>query len=157
MLSSGEQHRSISTLVILGLLGLLAGGVQQAAAQGTRLLRDPDVGPTHIVFVHANDLWLVGRDGGDALRLTSGAGAETDPAFSPDGGRSAVTAEQVALAPAACSMHRSPAVTRTAGLLARPILSYSRARPPATPVGKPFCSRICQLKFRTSPTMFPCL
>ncbi len=137
MLSSGEQHRSISTLVILGLLGLLAGGVQQAAAQGTRLLRDPDVGPTHIVFVHANDLWLVGRD--------------------PDGGRSAVTAEQVALAPAACSMHRSPAVTRTAGLLARPILSYSRARPPATPVGKPFCSRICQLKFRTSPTMFPCL
>jgi tricorn protease len=56
-----------------------------AAAQGTRFLRQPDVSATHIVFVHANDLWLVGRDGGDAIRLTSSEGAETDPAFSPDG------------------------------------------------------------------------
>ena len=53
-----------------------------AHAQGTRLLRDPDVGPNHIVFVHANDLWLTPRSGGDALRLTSGDGAETDPVFS---------------------------------------------------------------------------
>ena len=49
------------------------------------MLRDPDVGANYIVFVHANDIWLVGRDGGDALRLTSADGAETDPAFSPDG------------------------------------------------------------------------
>jgi tricorn protease len=49
------------------------------------MLRDPDVGPNHIVFVHANDIWLTGRDGGDALRLTSSDGAETGPAFSPDG------------------------------------------------------------------------
>ena len=54
-------------------------------AQGTRLLRDPDVGPDHIAFVHANDIWLVGRDGGDARRLTSGEGAETDPTFSRTG------------------------------------------------------------------------
>jgi len=76
-----------STLGLLGvpLLGLFVGAVGQAAAQGTRLLRDPDVGPNQIVFVHANDLWLVGRDGGDASRLTSGEGAETDPVFSPDG------------------------------------------------------------------------
>jgi tricorn protease len=43
------------------------------------MLRDADIGPNHIVFVHANDLWLVGRDGGDALRLTSSEGAETSP------------------------------------------------------------------------------
>jgi len=49
------------------------------------MLRDPDVGRNHIVFVHANDIWLVGRDGGDAMRLTSSEGAETDPVFSPDG------------------------------------------------------------------------
>ena len=54
-------------------------------AQDARFLRQPDVSPTHIVFVHANDLWLVGRDGGSALRLTSSEGAETDPSFSPDG------------------------------------------------------------------------
>ena len=56
-----------------------------AQAQGTRFLRQPDVSPTHIVFTHANDLWLVARDGGDATRLTSSEGAETDAAFSPDG------------------------------------------------------------------------
>ncbi len=54
-------------------------------AQGTRFLRQPDVSPTHIVFTHANDLWLAGRDGGNATRLTSSEGAETDAAFSPDG------------------------------------------------------------------------
>ena len=32
-----------------------------------------------------NDLWLTARDGGDAIRLTSSEGAETDAAFSPDG------------------------------------------------------------------------
>ena len=56
-----------------------------AHAQGTRFLRQPDVSSSHIVFVHANDLWLAGRDGGNAIRLTSSEGAETDPAFSPDG------------------------------------------------------------------------
>jgi tricorn protease len=85
MLSPRPQHDSFRTLIVITLLALFVGGAQQAAAQGTRLLRDPDVGPDHIVFVHANDLWLVDRDGGDALRLTSGEGAETDPAFSPDG------------------------------------------------------------------------
>ncbi len=63
------------------------------AAQGTRFLRDPDVGPDHIAFVHANDVWMVGRDGGRAWRLTSNEGAETDPAFSPDGRWVAFTGE----------------------------------------------------------------
>ena len=54
-------------------------------AQGTRLLRDPDVSAEKIVFVHANDIWTVDRDGGQALRLTSGEGGETDPVFSADG------------------------------------------------------------------------
>ncbi len=58
-----------------------------AAAQerGTRFLRQPDVSADAIVFVHANDLWRVGRDGGNAIRLTSSDGAETDPVFSADG------------------------------------------------------------------------
>lgn len=57
----------------------------QAEAQGARFLRQPDVSATHIAFVHANDIWIVGRDGGDARRLTSSEGAETNPAFSEDG------------------------------------------------------------------------
>ncbi|KPJ88168.1 MAG: protease, partial [Gemmatimonas sp. SG8_17] len=74
-------------------LALLCGGPPGLEAQGTRFLRDPDVGPNDIVFVHANDIWLVGRDGGDAIRLTSGEGAETDPVFSPDGQWIAFTGE----------------------------------------------------------------
>ena len=56
-----------------------------ASEQGTRFLRNPDVGPEQIAFVHANDIWLVSREGGNAFRLTSGQGEENHPAFSPDG------------------------------------------------------------------------
>lgn len=56
-----------------------------AAAQGTLLLRQPNVSKQHIVFVHGDDLWVVPREGGDARRLTSAVGAETNPRLSPDG------------------------------------------------------------------------
>lgn len=56
-----------------------------ALSQGTMLLRQPTISNTDIVFVYANDLWIVGKDGGDALRLTSNEGAESYPHFSPDG------------------------------------------------------------------------
>ena len=55
------------------------------AAQGTRLLREPSLGPTQIVFSYGGDLWSVGRDGGEARRLTSTPAVESDPHVSPDG------------------------------------------------------------------------
>ncbi len=55
------------------------------AAQGTQLLRQPTISKNQIVFVYANDLWIVGKDGGDAQRLTSNEGQESNPHFSPDG------------------------------------------------------------------------
>lgn len=48
------------------------------------MLRYPDVGKDKIVFVYANDLWLVDRDGGQAVPLASPPGAEGFPRFSPD-------------------------------------------------------------------------
>ncbi|HME36650.1 MAG TPA: PDZ domain-containing protein, partial [Candidatus Sulfotelmatobacter sp.] len=57
------------------------------------LLRFPTVSKTQIVFNYAGDLWTVGRDGGDARRLTSGVGIETLPHFSPDGSMVAFTGE----------------------------------------------------------------
>lgn len=57
------------------------------------LLRHPTISRTQIVFTFANDLWRVARDGGDAIRLTTGLGAETDPVFSPDGLQIAFTGE----------------------------------------------------------------
>jgi tricorn protease len=57
------------------------------------LLRFPTVSKVQIVFNYANDLWIVGRDGGDARRLTSGTGIEALPYFSPDGSMIAFTGE----------------------------------------------------------------
>ncbi|MDZ7648243.1 MAG: hypothetical protein U5K54_14275 [Cytophagales bacterium] len=56
-----------------------------AFSQGTMLLRQPTISSSEIVFVYANDLWIVAKDGGDARRLTSNEGAESNPHFSPDG------------------------------------------------------------------------
>jgi len=44
-----------------------------------------------IAFEYAGDLWIVGRSGGQARRLTSTPGAEIDPYFSPDGSQIAFT------------------------------------------------------------------
>ena len=76
--------RSVVVYAILAI-ALSSSFIRPIHAQGTRLLRDPDVSKDRIVFVYANDLWTAGRNGGDAKRLTSGEGAETNPSFSPDG------------------------------------------------------------------------
>ena len=67
------------------LLAFLALAAVSAADDGHLLLQKPTLSKTHIVFAYAGDLWSVPREGGDAVRLTSGTGNETDPAFSPDG------------------------------------------------------------------------
>ncbi|MGO8793512.1 MAG: PDZ domain-containing protein [Candidatus Sulfotelmatobacter sp.] len=57
------------------------------------LLRFPTISKTQIVFNYGGNLWIVSREGGDAHRLTSGVGVETDPSFSPDGTMVAFTGE----------------------------------------------------------------
>ena len=60
-------------------------GAEASAQDGTRLVSEPANGGDRIAFAYDNDLWLVGRDGGVARRLTSAAGREMAPVFSPDG------------------------------------------------------------------------
>jgi tricorn protease len=74
------------------LLAFLVGS-SQAYGQNHQLLQKPTVSRTQIVFVYAGDLWTVGREGGQASRLTTGVGIETDPAFSPDGNWIAFTGQ----------------------------------------------------------------
>jgi tricorn protease len=63
-----------------------------AYPQTRTLFRSPTVNRTHLVFAYADDLWTVARSGGEAVRLTSGLGAEGTPIFSPDGSQVAFTA-----------------------------------------------------------------
>ena len=71
--------------VRLALALLLIVLLSSAVMAETRLLRHPDVSAENIVFAYGGDLWIVGRAGGDARRLTSFQGVESYPKFSPDG------------------------------------------------------------------------
>jgi len=62
-----------------------AAGADDAVRPHAGMLRTPDVSATHIVFLYADDLWLVPREGGIATPLASPPGEETRPRFSPDG------------------------------------------------------------------------
>jgi tricorn protease len=80
---------SSALLAALACTMLLTGPAVAAGAQANledmRLLRMPDIHGDTVVFVYAGDLWTVSSQGGEARRLTSSAGLETYPKFSPDG------------------------------------------------------------------------
>jgi tricorn protease len=75
--------------VIAVACSLVAGA---AGAQGTRLLRSPTVSRDQVAFAYASDIWVVGKSGGVARRLTSTVSVEGEPKFSPDGSLIAYTA-----------------------------------------------------------------
>jgi tricorn protease len=83
------MKRLLAVLVAL----VIAPSAVLAQANGPLLLQKPTVNQTHIVFSFADDLWSVPREGGEARRLTTGPGVETDASFSPDGKWVAFTGE----------------------------------------------------------------
>ena len=91
LLHAGDTIYPMSRLTCA--LPLFISAVCLAQSNSLLLLQKPALSRTQIVFVYAGDLWTVPRDGGDAKRLTSGAGIETNPAFSPDGSQIAFTGE----------------------------------------------------------------
>ena len=72
---------------------LLSAAPALLAQTGHLLLRKPALSRMQIVFSFAGDLWSVPREGGEAKRLTTSPGVETDPVFSPDGSQIAFTGE----------------------------------------------------------------
>jgi tricorn protease len=88
---------SLAMKLMLSRLALvclfLLGSVSTARAQvDARMLQNPDVSQTHIVFSYAGDLWIVAKEGGSAQKLSSPPGQELFPSFSPDGSRIAYSA-----------------------------------------------------------------
>ena len=77
--------------IFLGLLVLITGTV---SAEGTKMLRYPDIHGDQVVFSYAGDLWLAPLDSSEpARRLTSHPGLEQFAKFSPDGRRIAFTGQ----------------------------------------------------------------
>ncbi len=54
-------------------------------AQGTRLLRQPDISTSHITYTYGGDIWVSPITGGETKRITSTQAVESNPYFSPDG------------------------------------------------------------------------
>src|SRR4051812_50215040 len=59
----------------------------------TRMLRSPSIAGGQIAFAYANNIWIVGREGGTARRLTSFQGETSNPKLSPDGSMVAFSAQ----------------------------------------------------------------
>lgn len=56
-----------------------------AIAQEARLLRQPDISDSHVVFTHGGDIWIQSLSETEAKRITSTPAVESNPHLSPDG------------------------------------------------------------------------
>ena len=79
-------------VILFSLITLTLLASTAAAQVDARMLQNPDVSQTHIAFAYAGDLWVVAKEGGQAVKLSSPAGEEWFPRFSPDGSRIAFNA-----------------------------------------------------------------
>jgi tricorn protease len=57
-----------------------------------KLMKYMDVSESHITFVYGGDIWIVDKDGGQAVQITHSPGEESYPKFSPDGSEIAYSA-----------------------------------------------------------------
>jgi len=80
--------KKISALIF----ALVALGALAQAQVDARMMQNPDVSKTHIAFSYGGDLWIVPKEGGTALKLSSPAGQELFAKFSPDGSEIAFNA-----------------------------------------------------------------
>ncbi len=75
------------TMLLIGAAGVAFAAaplIAQDATKNSGMFRYPDVGKDSILFVYANDIWIVDRKGGTARPVVSPAGQEQHPKFSPD-------------------------------------------------------------------------
>ncbi len=75
------------TTLLMGAAGVAFAAAPLLAQDDTKnsgMFRYPDVGKNNILFVYANDIWIVDRKGGEARPVVSPPGQEQHPKFSPD-------------------------------------------------------------------------
>src|SRR3954465_3347335 len=88
--AGGRMITMFRKLIVITTLAIAAPAAAQVDA---RMFRQPAVSADKIAFVYAGDIWLVPKAGGVATRLSSPAGEESFPRFSPDGSRIAYSAD----------------------------------------------------------------
>jgi tricorn protease len=76
------SFRRVAVLVSLSFVSL---SLLAADATPPKLFQRPALSRDSVAFAHAGDIWIAGRNGGEARRLTSSPGSESNPRFSPDG------------------------------------------------------------------------
>lgn len=64
---------------------LLASAVSAVSTSDTLLLQMPTMSESQVAFVYDNSIWTADRSGANAKRITTAAGEERFPVFSPDG------------------------------------------------------------------------
>lgn len=87
-LATGTHMKTSHLLAAAGTLASIAAiSLAQSNNQSANpgMFRYPDVSASEIVFVYANDLWVVDRAGGTARPLASPPGQENFPKFNADG------------------------------------------------------------------------
>ena len=78
--------RSLHSAILTScIFAVVAASLPVAGAEEARLLRQPTLSAEHVAFTHGGDLWVAGRAGDEARRLTSTPAVESNPHFSPDG------------------------------------------------------------------------
>lgn len=60
-------------------------GFTLSYSQGTRLLREPTISSTHLVFTYGGDIWITDLSNNRTQRITSTPAVESNPQLSPDG------------------------------------------------------------------------
>lgn len=86
------MKKSIHSVILICLSFTLS--YSTLFSQGTRLLRQPDISEQHVAFAYGSDIWVVGRNGSEAQRITSTSAVESDPHISPDGSQVAFTSNR---------------------------------------------------------------
>jgi tricorn protease len=86
-----HQHRLFAIALSIGM-ALIPIGARALDTSDTRLLSTPAIAEGKIAFAYADDIWVADADGTNPRRVTSHAGEEQNPYFSPDGKHIAFTA-----------------------------------------------------------------
>ncbi|MEP0005621.1 MAG: LpqB family beta-propeller domain-containing protein [Balneola sp.] len=86
--------KRISSSLILIVLFSINTLAQTSLRSDVKFLGEPSAHSNGIIFTYDTDLWIVSKEGGEAIRITGMEGEESNPVFSPDGNWIAFTSNQ---------------------------------------------------------------